>query len=158
MKIVRIQIIALLLLAGMLSGTANLFSPHRIPWVQDWSQRVEAKAREEGIPLISFSTAKKQLEQKETFFIDARPADDFRDAHILGAISLPFETIDDQFEQAIELIDSKKPLVVYCSNSECDDALYLALELKKMGAEKISLYLDGFDFWQTHGAPVEAEQ
>ncbi|MDF7823127.1 rhodanese-like domain-containing protein [Pontiellaceae bacterium B12227] len=145
----RIGII--LLVSGMLALVANLVHPRRIPWVQSWSNHVEAKARKAEIRVIPFSVALQKFQTSEVVFMDARPAGEFEAGHISGAVSMPFQSLEEQFPMIGNLINSGKELVVYCSNRECDDSLVLATELKAMGAENLTLYIDGFEVWQKYG-------
>ena len=145
------QIATLLLLAGVLAVGINLFHPRRIPWTQDWSNIVEAKAQKAGIRVIPLSLALQIQQKNGAIFIDARPSDEFAGGHIPHAHSLPFQALDDHFEEIGTLIDTHKPLIVYCTNRDCDDALLLAIELQAMGAENLQLYIDGFEVWKRYG-------
>jgi len=88
-------------------------------------------------------------------FIDARPSEEYTLGHIPGALSLPFQTLDDHFETVGTLLDSKEPFIIYCSHRDCDDALLLAVELKNMGSTHLMLYIDGFELWKKYGGAVE---
>jgi len=145
----------LLLLGGVLAAVANWVHPQKIPWVQDWSRYVEAKAAKQKIKVIPLSVALEKFQTSEAVFVDARPEDEFANAHVPGAVSVPFQSLEDHFPTLGKLLDSGKDLVVYCSNRECDDALFLATELQAMGAERLVLYVDGFDLWKEYGGAVE---
>ncbi len=134
---------------------ANTFLPHRIPWVQDWSHHIEAKAARQKIGIVPLGAALALHQTESHRFVDARPAEEYAKGHIPGALSLPFQTLDDHFETAESLLDSETPLVVYCGNRDCDDALLLAIELQNMGATHLTLYIDGFELWKKHGGAVE---
>jgi len=155
-KTVR-QIATLLLLAGVLAAGVNLLHPHRIPWTQNWSNMVEAKAHKEGIRVIPLSVALQIHNQKTAIFIDARSAKEFSEGHISSAQSIPLQQFDDHFEEIGNLIDAQKPLIVYCTNRDCDDALLLCIELQAMGAENLRLYIDGFEQWEHYGE-IEKEE
>lgn len=156
MKTIVKQIGAILLISGVASVLINSVHPRKIPWVQDWSNHVEAKARRLGIQVIPLSVALQKFQSLESAaFIDARPADEFTRGHIPGALSIPFQSLEEQFPIIGSLIDSNKELIVYCKNRECDDSLMLATELRAMGAENLTLYIDGFEVWEKHGGAVE---
>lgn len=148
------KILLIALLGAIASLLSNTFLPHRIPWVQDWSHHIEAKAAQQKINVIPLGVAM-DLHKEGHRFIDARPAEKYAEGHIPGARSLPFQTLVNHFETAANLIDSKKTLVVYCGNRDCDDALLLAGELKNMGTPHLALYVDGFELWRKHGGEVE---
>jgi len=157
MKTTLRQIGMILLVSGFCALAANLVHPRQIPWVQDWSRHVEAKARTQSIKVIPFSVALQKFQALESIFVDARQANEFSAGHISGAVSLPFQSLEDHFDVVSQLIDSGKELVVYCKNRECDDSLMLAIELQAMGAEDLVLYVDGFALWEKHDGAVERQ-
>lgn len=149
------QIGALLLASAVLAVVANSVHPQRIPWLQDWSRQVEAKAAEQKVRVIPLPVALEKFRDRKAAFLDARPAEDFKRGHIPGAVSVPLESIDEQYAIIVKLIDSGKELVVYCKNRECDDALLLATELNAMDRTNIILFIDGFESWEKYGGEVE---
>lgn len=149
--------LAILLVSGLLAFAINLLHPRRIPWVQDWSIYVESRAREAGIEIVPLSVVYSMFKAGDGLFIDARPATEFEAGHIPGAISLPFEELDSRLETLIRILDVHFPLIAYCSNRECDDALMLAIALQDMGKTNLLYYVDGFDVWKEEGCPVETE-
>lgn len=150
-----IQLLSIIMVGGLVGGLANLVHPNKIPWVQDWSNYVEAKAAEEGIEVIPLSMAHTIHQAARHLFVDARPAEEYSNAHISSALSLPFETLDEQFEALGQILSSEAPVIVYCRNRECDDALLLAIELREMGKTNLLYYVDGFELWEESGCPVE---
>lgn len=156
-KTILIQILAIMVVGGLVGGLANLLHSNGIPWVQDWGNYVEAKAAEEGIEVIPLSMAHTIHQADSYLFVDARSAEEYGQGHILKAISLPFETLDEQFDALDLILSSEVPVVVYCRNRECDDALLLAVELKEMGKTNLLYYVDGFELWEEAGCPVKTE-
>jgi len=53
-----------------------------------------------------------RVKNNEWLLIDVRPADDFKQGHIPGAINMPHENIDDYLTQLSDYKD--KPIVIYC--------------------------------------------
>lgn len=155
MKVAVKQIVVILLVSAVAAVVANHLHPRRIPWVQDWSGQVEATAAKQGIKVIPLAVALEKSRFGEAAFIDARTADHFAKGHIAGAVSVPFEQFDEFFPAIVELIDSGRELVMYCSNRECDDALLLSIELQALGCSNLLLYVDGFELWKKSGGPVE---
>lgn len=158
MKTIAKQIGIILLVSGVLSALANMLHPQRIPWAQDWSRQVEERAAKQKIDVIPLAVALEKFQTGNNYFIDARSAKDFDQGHIAGAVSIPFESLDEKFMILVELIDASGELVVYCSNRECDDALLLAIELQAIGASNLVLYIDGFDLWKKHGGATSLSQ
>ena len=150
------QMLIILLVGGLVGGIANLVHPNGIPWIQDWGNYVEAKAAEEGIEVIPLSLSFSIHQADSHLFVDARPVEEYDKGHIPKAISLPFEALDEQFEALGQILSSDVPVIVYCKNRECDDALLLAIELRDMGKTNLLYYVDGFELWEESGCPVEA--
>jgi rhodanese-related sulfurtransferase len=151
----RIGII--LFVSGVVAVIANSVHPRKIPWVQNWSNQTEAKAKQNGIKVIPLSLALQKFQSLGNgAFIDARSAEEFEAGHISGAISVPFQSLEENFPTIGNLLDSGKQLIVYCSNRDCDDSLMLAIELKAMGAESLVLFIDGFEVWKKYGGATEA--
>lgn len=156
MKTIVKQIGTILLISGMVSLFANSLHSRRIPWVQDWSRQVEAKAAKLKIKVIPLAVALQKFQSPEAVFIDARSVGEFERGHIPGAVSIPFQSLEEMFPAIGSLIDSGKELVVYCQNRECDDSLLLAIELRAMGASNLALYIDGFELWEARGGPTSS--
>jgi rhodanese-related sulfurtransferase len=154
MKTVAKQIAMILLASGLLAVAANLIHPRRISWIQDWSNQVETRAGELDVKLVSLAVAMEMFQAADTAFVDARPRADYITGHIPGAVSIPFERLDDLFPQLAQLIGSGDALVVYCSSRICDDALLLAGEINALGGDAV-LFIDGYDGWLKVGGEVE---
>ncbi len=146
------QILLIILTSGLLSGVANLIHPHRIPWIQEWGNYVEAKAVQSGIEVIPLGFALSLHQEGDHLFVDARSAMEFEKGHVSKALSMP---LDNQLLTLEQVLDSEAPVVVYCRNRECDDALLLAMELRDMGKSNLLYYVDGFELWEESGCPVE---
>jgi len=147
----------LILAALILAVVVNLLHPKRIPWVDDWANRVEAQAVAEKVPLVQLSDMLNVLRDGSRLFVDARPADEYAKSHLPGAISLPFQSLEETSVLALPL---GKPLVIYCTGPECDDSLLLAIELRKLGRADVAVFIGGMELWQAEllGAEGEAAQ
>ena len=145
------QIAAILLVSGVVAVVANVVHPRGIPFAQSWSDHVEARARKAGINVIPLSVALTTKAQ----FIDVRPREEFDRGHIPDALSIPLSAWEERFITLASHVEAKTPMILYCSNRECDDALLLALEIQQFGGTNFYLYVDGFDVWEKHGGPVE---
>ncbi len=144
----------LILAALILAVAVNLLHPKRIPWVEDWANRVEAQAVAEKVPLVQLSDMLNFLRDGSRLFVDARPAEEYAKAHLPGAVSLPFQTLE---SSQVSMLSSDKPLVVYCSGPECDDSLLLALELRKLGRADAAVFIGGMELWQAELLSTEGE-
>jgi rhodanese-related sulfurtransferase len=91
--------------------------------------------------------------------LDARPEIFYRLGHIPSALSLP----RDDFEKSYGALQSTlvsyrdKPLVVYCSSTECHDSQMVADALQKLGYEHVRLFRGGWSEWENASLPEEKE-
>lgn len=150
------QVLLILLIGGLLAGAVNLVHPRRIPWVQAWDSYVEARAMQAGVEVIPLGLALSIHQAGAHLFVDARSTMEYGKGHVPAAVSLPFEDLDNQLQALDQILSSEAPVVVYCTNRECDDALLLAMELRDMGKSNLLYYVDGFELWEESGCPVEA--
>lgn len=150
-----LQMLAMILVAALFASGINLIRPNGIAWIQDWGSYVETRARKEGISVIPLSVAYSFHKTQKCLFVDARSSTAYDKGHISKAISLPFGHVDEQFESLTQILSSKIPVVLYCRNRECDDALQLALELQQVGILNLLYYVDGFELWEEENCPIE---
>lgn len=89
---------------------------------------------------------------------DARPGFIAAFGKIPGAISWPKNDFDARLSQReAEIRAAKvagKPVVVYCTDADCPDALTVAEKLAARGHD-VSVLEGGFAMWQGVGLPVE---
>jgi rhodanese-related sulfurtransferase len=147
----------LILAAMILAAAVNLLHPKRIPWVADWANRVEAQAVAEQVPLVQLPDMLNFLRDGLRLFVDARPTEEYAKGHLPGAISLPFEKLDQHASIVAQVLTSAKPPVLYCTGPECDDSLLLALELRKLGRDDIAVFIGGMELWQAELLSTEGE-
>lgn len=147
----------LILTALILAVAVNLLHPKRIPWVEDWANRVEAQAVAEQVPLVQLSDMLNFLRNGSHLFVDARPAEEYARGHLPGAISLPFETLNQRAGIVAQVLASAKPPVLYCTGPECDDSLLLAIELRKLGRKDAAVFIGGMELWQGELLSTEGE-
>ncbi len=141
--------------AVILGTAAQFFGPRAIPWVESYSRRVEVRAMEVGIAIVDVTTAKSIVEAGEFLVFDARTAVDFDTGHLPGAVSFPFESREEGYNEMAALLQPAQPVLVYCSGRECDDALMLGAFLKSQGTEQVVLFLEGITGWKSAELPLQ---
>ncbi|MBP7829028.1 MAG: rhodanese-like domain-containing protein [Kiritimatiellae bacterium] len=149
------RIAALMVIAALAAGAANLVNPRKIAWVEDWSQYIEARALQAGFQLADTATAREIIEAKTHLVFDARPAADFKAGRLPGAVSLPYDTIQDEFQNVAVLLLGGQPILTYCSGLVCDESFLLTQFLRQQGYTNIVLYSGGYEEWTRAGLPVE---
>jgi len=78
----------------------------------------------------------------------------YEDAHLPGAINMPHTEVD---ELAPKLLpDRSAEIVVYCSNSACQNSPRAARRLEALGYENVFDYEEGKQDWIAAGLPTES--
>jgi rhodanese-related sulfurtransferase len=147
---------ALLLIATAVLGTASHWvNPRRIPWRQDWSNYVQQKASELGVPVVSLDEARLIVDRQSHIILDARPAADYAAGHLPGAFALPHAALETYLPPLQPLLSPSQPMMTYCSGLECDESLLLTRELHAMGFTNAVLFAGGMTAWRAAGLKVE---
>jgi len=142
--------------------TVNFFSPAGIAFVGQWDESlsvISAKAKSDvfsgELEIKHVKIAKQIYDSDKAVFVDARSLENFEDAHIKGAESLPL----DQFDNLIEAFKEKYPadtiIVTYCLGRTCDDSHRLEQLLFDKGYVNVSVFIDGYQGWKAEGYPIE---
>ena len=77
----------------------------------------------------------------------------YEDAHLPGALNLPHDRVD---ELAPELLPDKAArVVVYCSNTPCQNSVVATRRLVQLGYSNVLEYVEGKQDWIEAGLPVE---
>lgn len=122
-----------------------------IPWITDWSETLEAKAEAYGLTLINLETANQWAGDGSRLFLDARPAREYEEGHIPGAMSLPYHGLDAAFPDIQLFLTPELPMICYCSGEECEDSLLLGKFLIQQGYTNIFLFEGGMNQWREAG-------
>ena len=75
----------------------------------------------------------------------------FRAKRIPGSIH--FESL----EHALDTLDPKEEVIVYCSNSGCTASVLMYQRLIEHGFQKVSHYAGGIADWEDAGYPLEGD-
>jgi len=161
MKLRFKQPLILLILSVVIALLANTISSNRIPFVGNWPSVsgsdtiVIPPSAEEGDPaFISLDEAATKFQSRNTLFIDAREPEDYEFGHIKGAINLPYDYLEDYWDDIIKDISPDREIVVYCSGSECESSLFLGRELSETGYNHVYIFYGGWREWERSGLPA----
>jgi rhodanese-related sulfurtransferase len=93
---------------------------------------------------------------KNTVVIEALPPEQYREAHLPGALNIP----PDQLRRlAPELIPKKdQEIVVYCAGPTCQASYQVAHELAAIGYSNVRHYAGGKSDWMAADLPIVREQ
>lgn len=148
--------VMLLTVASVVLGVVRQTAfPGAIPWVQDWSNFIESKARKEGLSLANLDDVRAIVDKQSHIVLDARPMADYDAGHLPGSLSLPQTAMEEHIGSILPLLSAEQPVLVYCSGKECDESFLLAVALRKQGFTNIVLFAGGFTEWRAAGLPFE---
>lgn len=84
--------------------------------------------------------------------IDARTKEEYDEAHIFSAISIP----ENVFEKSKNLLpgDTGMPLVVYCNGENLELSRNWAGKAAAAGYKNIAIYSEGFQVWKNKKMPA----
>lgn len=92
-----------------------------------------------------------RLKMGEVTLLDVRPAEEYRAAHIAGAVSLPLK----QLQKRLGRLPRQREVVAYCRGPYCVLAPEAVKLLRARGYRAVALS-DGVAEWRAHGLPVAA--
>jgi rhodanese-related sulfurtransferase len=83
--------------------------------------------------------------------VDVLPHETYLREHLPGAINLPLADIG----AAVDKLDPRRPVVVYCYDHECDLSPRAAARLEHLGFDEVYDYADSSTAWFGAGLPSE---
>ncbi len=116
---------------------------------------VSLAAADVELKTINTEQLKAMLDAREEFtLIDARTKDEYQEAHIVGAVSIP----EKEFENSASLLslDKKSLLVFYCNGAKCGKSKKAAAKAAVAGYANIMVYAEGFPVWEEKAMPITA--
>src|ERR1035437_478512 len=85
--------------------------------------------------------------------LDVREKDEFREGHLVNAVSIPRGYLELRIEQAVP--DKGMPIVAYCAGGT--RSLLAAKQLKDMGYDSVISMAGGYSAWKGAGYPWRQE-
>ncbi|MEA2084156.1 MAG: rhodanese-like domain-containing protein [Thermodesulfobacteriota bacterium] len=140
----------------------NHFSPRGISFFGEWDVSkgvITAKSRddvvEREIEIKDILEAKEIYDSGNAVFVDARSRDEYEEAHIAGAVSIPAYEFDEYIIEFEALCPVSVPVATYCSGRECEDSHMVAQYLIEAGYTDVRVFIDGYSLWFERGFPIE---
>jgi len=116
-----------------------------VPAVPDTREPLEAQ----------YATIKKLWDAGAALFVDARTPEEYAEAHIPGAVSLPFDLVFKDPDLAKRVDTKGRAIVVtYCGGGDCDLSRNLAFSLIEAGQHKVLVFMGGMPGWKDAGNAV----
>jgi len=117
-----------------------------------------------GVKLVE-AKAVQDLQAKGAVLIDTRRANEFAEATIKGAISVPydpeksakdanFDAAQDKYDMG-KIADKNKDYVVFCNSGTCWKSYKAAVVMAKAGYKNVHWYRNGFPDWKARKLPTE---
>jgi len=103
--------------------------------------------RESRYPLITSEELKILIDSKATqdiVIVDTQPSEYFAEAHIPGAVSLPYTN---RIKPPVNL-PRTKTLVLYCPCQNEEESTEMAIQLERLGYSKLQLLRGGIPRWR----------
>ncbi|OZA30372.1 MAG: rhodanese [Hydrogenophilales bacterium 17-61-9] len=120
-----------------------------------------------GARVISAAEAR-ELIAKGVPVYDVRVEDEYRNAHVQGAVSVPykegsakevdFDRADDQFALNRLPKDKNAPFIMYCDGTICWKSYKSAVMAIEAGWKNVYWFRGGFPEWKEAGLPVTARK
>jgi len=146
------RIAVLLAIAVVLGSVANAVSPRGLSWAHPLGRDLRARIIDAGLNPVPIGKLPDLLPKVR--LLDARPAEDFKLGHLIGAKSFPWKDVD---HGNVPLPPAGGPTVLYCSNEFCEDALRLGRLLVQRGDTDVGVLVEGYDEWWNRKWPVEQD-
>ena len=77
----------------------------------------------------------------------------YDDAHLPGALNLPHDRVDELAPALLPDLDAT--VVVYCSNTACQNSVVASRRLTQLGYTHVLEYVEGKQDWIEAGLPIE---
>lgn len=104
----------------------------------------------DGMEPVGAEELLRRMREGAVTVLDVRPEDEFRTAHITGAISVPLREI----ERRIADVPRDREVVAYCRGPYCVYAVQAVQALREAGFQARRME-DGLPDWRARGFPVE---
>jgi rhodanese-related sulfurtransferase len=102
---------------------------------------------------ISRTELQGRIERGDVTVLEALPPAHHAREHLPGALNLPHDRVD---ELAATLVpDRSRTVVVYCSNTACQNSTIAARRLEQLGYTDVLKYAGGKEDWIGAGLSVE---
>jgi rhodanese-related sulfurtransferase len=110
-----------------------------------------------SVRIVSLEEFKRYVEGGGSVICDARPEIFYRLGHVPGALSLPRDDFEAAHTRVKTQLEKNKgqPLIVYCSDADCEDSELVANALFKLGYQQVLRFKGGWADWTNAHLPEE---
>jgi rhodanese-related sulfurtransferase len=117
-----------------------------------------------GATVVTAEKAK-QLMDGGVLFVDARVANEYAEAHVKGAKSIPYkeksakevnyDASKDSFDLDKLPADKNTPIILACNGADCWKSYKASHAAVKAGYKQVYWFRGGFPEWKSKGYPIE---
>jgi rhodanese-related sulfurtransferase len=153
----RIALIAGIVIAAaaVVHLSVNVLLPRIMNAELKWPEKLfNIKTGKDAIPKIHIKVAYDLFQKGKAVFIDARGAQEYEDAHIKGAISIPAGSPAEEIAKFKDQLKGRV-LVTYCHGVGCHLSDKTAFALYDAGYRKIKIFFGGWNEWTAANYPLE---
>ena len=152
-----IEALGIFLFSSVIAVAINYMRSDGLPVIREGPTDYPISTKgEQTAGFLSLDALLEMIQRPGVLILDARPADDYEEAHIPGARSLP----ENEWEEHLPLVMQRHAfdgeIVVYCSGVECDSAEEIAALLQDVGYVNVRVYAGGWEEWVGHKLPLES--
>ncbi len=165
MKLRLMPPLIIIVFSVIIALISNTVSDNRIPFIGSWpsisgsdSVIIPPSAEEGDPPFISLEQAVTKFQSENVLFLDARESEDYEIGRIRGSVNLPYDYMEDYWDEVLTDVTLDREIIIYCSGSECESSLFLARELVYKGYENIFIFYGGWREWERAELPFDGEQ
>ena len=135
-----------------------------LPKAERLRQAVEPYLPQGGAPAtaaqavpVELKRFREMVESRQARILDARPEVFYQLGHVPGAISLPREDFQARYGALRAELerDKARAVVVYCSDSDCEDSRMVAEALVRLAYPSVFLFKGGWSAWTEAHLPEE---
>ncbi|MDZ7832056.1 MAG: rhodanese-like domain-containing protein [Desulfobacterales bacterium] len=149
------QMAGIITAACVLAACVNLLREDGIAFVGDWSTDSRFVDNSGQSLAISLKAASRMYAENEAVFVDARPKSQYDRGRIEGAVSLPWQEVNERFIEVADQLEGGKTIICYCDGENCELSHELALFLSDMGFENSRVLVNGWTKWRQAGLPTQ---
>jgi 3-mercaptopyruvate sulfurtransferase SseA len=145
----------ILILAATLGMLVNQVRPGELPlWVKKGS--VKQVPDVEPPLLITLHEAEARYLRHSALFLDARSPEVYRQAHILGARNLPWESFEKDIDAVMAGIPRDRFIIAYGDGVTLSVSGALASALASRGYKEVRVLVNGWNLWLADELPIES--
>lgn len=101
-----------------------------------------------AIKSVTLQQVIKFQKDKNFLFVDARPEEEYKTAHIGNAVSIfPYDENKDNYFKKLTSLPNDKVIIVYCSGGQCEASHHVIEDLISFGYTKVFLFPGGWEEW-----------